>query len=594
MNLTEEFQADGCELKRIGSTWMCKCPFHGEDTESCSVHETHFKCFGCGNKGDVLTYLSLKKFNRPKCEGADFIEVLREGCLRVGIEFPENDKKPKEPEKPKSIYTLEKLKQCCEWQAAEHQEAVTEYNEATNPETGKVEFVEVRIEHKTKKRVGGKPSKRFLQCAAVEGGFIFGLNAGKKTPLFNRTRIRESQIVVVVEGAKCMRYLHALGVVACAAAGGSNNPVTNVDWEPLRGKTIVIWPDNDKGGLEFASEVRSELEKLDCIVSIVDVADLSLEPKDDVVDFCERIEGDKDKKRKAVEEIVDNFQAETLESQIAADINGTRYALNHPSFAPLATTLCFLPGTITMLCANPGVSKSLLILQWIWQMYFDGIDCSLLALESGNVFHERRILAQMSGNNKVLNPEWCMNNVHEIAQIIDTYKHFTDTIRKQKVVQSPKDGQEVNSEYLISWIKGEAKRGRQLIVIDPITMMETGPQFWEEQKIFVRNVKHIIRKTQIRLMLVTHPRKGSQGPHLDNMAGAVAFSQNTDTALWMEAHDTNYQEIRCENDPMRTENKKYNRIMRLLKNRLGPAKTPQIGLFLDGGTLKHEMIGFIE
>lgn len=36
---------------------MCSCPFHAERTASCHVTERHFKCFGCGAGGDVITFV---------------------------------------------------------------------------------------------------------------------------------------------------------------------------------------------------------------------------------------------------------------------------------------------------------------------------------------------------------------------------------------------------------------------------------------------------------------------------------------------------------------------------------------------------------
>lgn len=592
MNLQEEFRADGSELIQVGRDLKCCCPYHGEDTPSCKVETTHFVCFGgsCGAKGDAISYLTWQRYKKFEVEGAEFIQVLKDGCARLHIEFPEN-KPAAMPVVPKTVYTLEKLKQCCEYQANEHQEKVT-FNESTNPDTGAVEFVEVRFDHKTKKRANGKPSKRFLQCAAVAGGFIFGL-AGP-TPLFNRTRIKESNFIVFVEGFQCAKFLQTLGITATAASGGSNNPVQNVLLEPLRGKTVMIWPDNDTGGAKFADELKIELEKLDCLVSIVSVTELNLQNKDDVVDFCARIEGTNDEKRIAVEAVLDTTKPETLESRIAANINGTRFAIRHPSFMALSSTMCFLPGTITMICSNPGVSKSMLLTQWIWQMYFDGIDCSLLALESGDVFSQERCLAQMAGNNRLLDPEWQRNNVEQVAQAMDAHMPRINELRKNKIIVAPKDSDIVNPQYLVSHIETEAKSGKKVIAIDPVTMMETGDKCWIDQNKFVRDVKRIVRKRQIRLVLITHPKDENGGISQFNMAGGKAFSQNTDTIIWLEAHDTIESCIPCEMNPMESRRMKYNRTMHLLKHRVGPAAKKHIGLFMNGATLMHEEIGFIE
>lgn len=74
------------ELKRAGRTWKGCCPFHGERTPSFHVYveDKHYKCYGCGEYGDVFTFLQ-------KLQGKEFPEVVRELAAEVGIEIPESD-----------------------------------------------------------------------------------------------------------------------------------------------------------------------------------------------------------------------------------------------------------------------------------------------------------------------------------------------------------------------------------------------------------------------------------------------------------------------------------------------------------------------
>ncbi len=94
MNLQEEFTADGSELVREGKDLKCCCPFHGEDTPSCKVEPTHFVCFGgsCGAKGDAISYLTWQRYKKFDAEGAEFVQVLRDGYARLNLEFPETKK----------------------------------------------------------------------------------------------------------------------------------------------------------------------------------------------------------------------------------------------------------------------------------------------------------------------------------------------------------------------------------------------------------------------------------------------------------------------------------------------------------------------
>ena len=47
------------DLKRSGSQFKACCPFHNENTPSFYVNpqRQYFKCFGCGEGGDVLSFV---------------------------------------------------------------------------------------------------------------------------------------------------------------------------------------------------------------------------------------------------------------------------------------------------------------------------------------------------------------------------------------------------------------------------------------------------------------------------------------------------------------------------------------------------------
>jgi DNA primase len=72
------------ELKKSGRTWKGCCIFHGERTPSFHVYpeDKHFKCYGCGEYGDVFKFLQ-------KLQGKEFPEVVRALAAEVGVEVPE-------------------------------------------------------------------------------------------------------------------------------------------------------------------------------------------------------------------------------------------------------------------------------------------------------------------------------------------------------------------------------------------------------------------------------------------------------------------------------------------------------------------------
>ena len=70
------------ELKKAGRNYKGLCPFHSEKTPSFMVSPELqiFKCFGCGESGDVLSFLQ-------KHEGMDFPEALKYLADRAGVKL---------------------------------------------------------------------------------------------------------------------------------------------------------------------------------------------------------------------------------------------------------------------------------------------------------------------------------------------------------------------------------------------------------------------------------------------------------------------------------------------------------------------------
>jgi hypothetical protein len=72
----------------------------------------------------------------------------------------------------------------------------------------------------------------------------------------------QSTSVILVEGKKCAQALIDLGICATTAMNGANAPVDKTDWSPLRGKHVLVWPDHDLPGKDYASRVTTKLKTL--------------------------------------------------------------------------------------------------------------------------------------------------------------------------------------------------------------------------------------------------------------------------------------------------------------------------------------------
>lgn len=95
---------------------------------------------------------------------------------------------------------------------------------------------------------------------------------------------RLDQPVVVVEGEKDADRLSALGFVATTNLGGANKWRREYS-EELRGRRVVIIPDNDDAGRAHAKQVASSLVGIAASVQIVELPDMP--PKGDVSDYLD-------------------------------------------------------------------------------------------------------------------------------------------------------------------------------------------------------------------------------------------------------------------------------------------------------------------
>lgn len=84
VSLLELCREYGMVFRRQGSDWWAPCPFHVEQSGSFKVDgkKNFYKCFGCGAKGDVLSfYLDRNGLDRRK----DFYAAVKFLAGRVGI-----------------------------------------------------------------------------------------------------------------------------------------------------------------------------------------------------------------------------------------------------------------------------------------------------------------------------------------------------------------------------------------------------------------------------------------------------------------------------------------------------------------------------
>jgi DNA primase len=81
-------------LRKAGSTYKGLCPFHQERTPSFTVSPGRgtFKCFGCGEGGDAITFVQ-------KTENVDFVGAIEALARRFGVELEYEEASPEQEQK---------------------------------------------------------------------------------------------------------------------------------------------------------------------------------------------------------------------------------------------------------------------------------------------------------------------------------------------------------------------------------------------------------------------------------------------------------------------------------------------------------------
>jgi DNA primase len=96
-----EVVSEHTRLKRAGKTFRGPCPLHGGEGPNFSVDPAKgfYKCFVCGEGGNVFTFLT-------KHLGMSFPDAVRDIADRVGIEIPDQREEKREDDPDAPLYEL--------------------------------------------------------------------------------------------------------------------------------------------------------------------------------------------------------------------------------------------------------------------------------------------------------------------------------------------------------------------------------------------------------------------------------------------------------------------------------------------------------
>lgn len=569
--LLAEVERAGGKIKADGREIIC--PFHDDQHASGGVYQGddgawRYKCHSasCGFNGDVFDVLARSE-NKPigdvlKEQRPDDIASLRQRRDSV---------KPEAKVYPDIAAILEIV--------PGEMEGRFPY---TNPTTRKIDLMVLRY------RKEGK--KHFWQVSPRGDGWVLQRPEGL-LPLYNRIEVAQSNTVVVVEGEKCVHALRSCKHAGTTSPMGAGK-AGYADWTQLAGKTCYLWPDNDEGGIKHMEDVSQILDRLTppSRVFWIEPKGLNLPAKGDVADFIANM--DADMAHAAVQAVLDSAMpvgaARELTDLMEATIDGRRAAIGWPWPILASQTKALLPGTVTLFCGSPGASKSFALLQALRYWHESGVKAVIFELEEDRAYHLNRLLAQECENSNLIDPDWVAANPEEARQAMKQHADLLNSIGRC-IYAAPKE--QVEYKTLVDWTEARAKEGARIIVIDPVTAVAPVRDVWVADSEFMFRIKTIARENQCSILLVTHPRKGTKGCGMDELAGGAAFQRFSQTLLWLESfRDQKSFVVRMACGCMTI---KCNRTIHLFKCRNGRGTGAAIAAIWSGQSLKLAEQGII-
>jgi hypothetical protein len=270
-------------------------------------------------------------------------------------------------------------------------------------------------------------------------------------------------------------------------------------------------------------------------------------------------------------------------------IAGKHFCADWPWTAFGNLTKALKPGTITIISAPQGTSKSLFVLQavtfWVISRSYQ---VAILELEEDRSYHLLRALAQLSQNANITDDAWVRDHPDETRA---AWERHSKTLDKLGAViwEGPT---EINTESVIAWLQAMVVAEKRIIVIDPISARDPSERPWIDDHRFMARAKDILKPTGSSLVLVTHPPKGKvQDEWGGDVEGGKAFLKFSQTIVYMRGMpEPKMMNISM---PHGCAEMEVNRKIELKKTRNGKGWFATIGMYLNPKTLLHEERGII-
>lgn len=549
-------ESHGMKPCRSGKGWTCRCPAHDDRRPSLSI--------GMGSDGKVLlrchagcTYKAIAEAIGLK--ERDLFEADRKGGPAHGFHptpSPHHEPIPKEASTdaahtsdtpPRAFNSAEEA--IAHIEASRGRSVATwTYHDRNSVPVGKV------LRWNTER--GGKIEKTYLPVSRGADGLWRVEGMSKPRPLFDLPGLLSLEAgsrIYVTEGERAADAARAAGLVATTSPHGSQ-AAGKADWSPLAGLDVVVLPDHDTSGEEYAADVvRLAAAAGAKSVRVVRLAGRwrDLPEHGDVADVVDGTGGDVEELesvRTALEALAEAAAPEDLEryreASEASDDPGEPGAAERgpsdggrmlpkvrsedllrdsPDLRPVVIEGLLRAGETMNVIASPKVGKSWLVLSLV------------LAVSNGREWLGK---ATTPGRVLLIDAELHLETIAFRLRKMRAALGFT----QEDLVVSSVRGQRWTVEMIEHALRNDTEGGYRLIVLDALYrfLPLDGEENANETMTRVYNtLDAIAMQTGAAIVVVHHATKGDQSSKAvtDVGAGAGAQSRAADTHMILRRHE---------------------------------------------------------
>jgi replicative DNA helicase len=472
-------------LKKSGGEYYGLCFMHSDKKPSLRVNldKGLWTCPVCDKGGDIFK-LHMEKYHTT------FTDTLKEIASEQGITMT----------KPKLVKTYD-------------------YHDAD----GNKLYEKQRWEPSSN---GGKKDFKFLSPA--------GHKRGCEPVLYNLPAILKSKWVILVEGEGCADKLIGWGLPATTLDSGADSKWHEEYTEQLKGKKVVILPDNDEPGKAYAERVADHLDT-------VKIIHLPVPRKGDIIDW----QGTKEELTELIKQSplwepvrpyvsVRTLTDSVIHNMFHADIDSLG---ERTGIVAIDNRIgCFRKKTLTVIAGRPSMGKTAFMFSVMLNMARREVPIILFTPETTKEESTERLLCQINDVN--MQQILLRQNVEVNERLIRDAKTKLD---EMGIWIDDTGG--IQLEWLDDRLSQAIKeKGVRCVFIDYLQLMNTTTKDSKDGSAYIgyisRNLKRIAKENNIPVVLLAQvnrkcEERTNKRPMNSDLKGSGDIEQDADGVMFL-------------------------------------------------------------